>query len=404
MTQFLTRYFVQEISAWIVFTPLGVSLTLLIGAFSGQPMYFIMMFVVFSCVVVFTKYNEVRKNYSKMFALFPLRIGELLNADVAFLSLITFCYSTFSILSTIILTLLVNNEFIFPSMDQLLQLVGCCFLLIAINLLFIWFNSPSISPIIIVFIFSFDWRFITHLSFFSKYLSYHFLLQFFDVLLPCCIFPFKKRGATIIMMNLLRFHFYFSRKTLLFLPFFIFLFFFIHTNTILDMLIPFIYLSVSIPFICISHLLHEKFCYNIRLLPISTKDLVQSTFLYVSIICLIIYIPIFSIICYQYIQGQAEFFQLSFMLGLLSYSVIAPGGMVASYFKEPTKFNKSKPTEDIVFYLLFVSIAQTFISALFHYVFHLDMIGVLITPMICLFIFYKDYQRSIRHYENAEFL
>lgn len=194
MTQFLTRYFVQEISAWIVFTPLGVSLTLLIGAFSGQPMYFIMMFVVFSCVVVFTKYNEVRKNYSKMFALFPLRIGELLNADVAFLSLITFCYSTFSILSTIILTLLVNNEFIFPSMDQLLQLVGCCFLLIAINLLFIWFNSPSISPIIIVFIFSFDWRFITHLSFFQNIL----VIIFCCIFLMCCYlvaYFLSKRGG-----------------------------------------------------------------------------------------------------------------------------------------------------------------------------------------------------------------
>jgi hypothetical protein len=207
------------------------------------------------------------------------------------------------------------------------------------------------------------------------------------------------------MRNLLRIHFYFSKKTLLLLLLIFIVLLVLHTSSIiyLDSITPSIYFFMIFPFIGISHILNEKFSYHFRLFPISTKDFVQSTFLYVTILFLVILIPIFTLICYQYIQGEAKFFKTSLMFGLISYSLIATGGMIASYFKEPTKYDQSKPNGDLIFYFLFVLIAQTFISALFH-VLQLDMIGVLITPMICVFIFYKDYQRSIRHYETAEFL
>lgn len=196
MTQFMTRYFLQEVSAWIVFTPFPLSLMLLIGVVSELPLNFMLVFVILSSVIVFSKYNEVRKNHRIMFALFPLRIRELLNTDVAFMSLITFCYSFISILLTAILTILLNNQFIFASMEQLLLLVGCCFILIAINLLFIWINSPSISLIFFCIIFStgFYWEFIIQLSLLQSVL----MVILSGGFLLCCyliVHAVKKRGG-----------------------------------------------------------------------------------------------------------------------------------------------------------------------------------------------------------------
>lgn len=133
MTLFLTRYFLNELSGWVLFTPILFSPSLFIGSFEGLSFSFILMFIMFSYIVVFSKYNESRKHYATTLALAPISVKRLVQADFAFLSWIAFCYLSYALVTITALTLLIEKEFIFPSVNQICFILGCCLLLISLN-------------------------------------------------------------------------------------------------------------------------------------------------------------------------------------------------------------------------------------------------------------------------------
>ncbi|MER1956038.1 MAG: hypothetical protein ABS942_01595 [Solibacillus sp.] len=133
MTLFLTRYFLNELSGWVLFLPLLFSPFLLLGSLTGSPFYFILMLTMFSCIVVFSKYNESRKHYALTLALAPISVKKVVQADFAFLSWISFCYLSYALVAFTALTLLIEKEFILLSINQIGFIIGCCLLLISLN-------------------------------------------------------------------------------------------------------------------------------------------------------------------------------------------------------------------------------------------------------------------------------
>lgn len=206
------------------------------------------------------------------------------------------------------------------------------------------------------------------------------------------------------MVNLLRFHFYLSRRTILLIALVVAFFLFLLTGTEINIgITPFsIMLFAYIPSFCISHLLNEQLSYMIRLLPVTYKQFVQSAYLYVAILFAIVFIPGFIFIIYQFFYGSAGVFKTSFFLGLFAFCIVSTGDILSTYFKQPTKATKATSTSDMFFYFFFIAIAHTLICFLFSLI-HLTILGALIVPAFSFFIFYKFYQSSIRDFAKAEY-
>ena len=206
------------------------------------------------------------------------------------------------------------------------------------------------------------------------------------------------------MINLLRFHFHFSKKMVIFSAIIVAGFFILHTGSTLyiDMTPMTTMLLLFIPSMSSSYLLNEQMSYMIRLLPVTSKQFVQSTYLYVSVLFSIIFIPSFLFVTYQFLTGIAGSFKFSFFLGVIAYSIVATGGILKSYFNEPTKAEKNRSSSEAFFYLLFVSIPHVMLTILFSLV-DLTILGAFLVPLCSPFIFYKFYKASVIHYEKAEF-
>ena len=155
MTLFLTRYFLRELSGWVLFTPILFSPSLFIGSFEGLSFPFILMFIMFSCIIVFSKYNESRKHYATTLALAPISVKRLVQADFAFLSWIAFCYLSYALVTNTALTLLIEKEFIFSSVNQIGFIIGCCLLLISLNawMIALQFHLINALPIMAILFF-----------------------------------------------------------------------------------------------------------------------------------------------------------------------------------------------------------------------------------------------------------
>lgn len=206
------------------------------------------------------------------------------------------------------------------------------------------------------------------------------------------------------MVNLLRFHFYLSRRTIFLFALVVAFFLFLHIGTEINIAVTplSIMLFAYIPSFCISHLLNEQLSYMIRLLPVTYKQFVQSAYLYVAILFALVFIPGFIFIIYQFYYGYAGVFKTSFFLGLFAFCIVSTGGMLSTYFKEPTKANKAMSTSDMFFYFFFIGIGHTLICFIFS-IMHLTILGALIVPAFSFFIFYKFYQYSIRDFAKAEY-
>ena len=152
MTLFITRYFLKEISAWILFTPIAFIFILLIGAFSGAPITFILITTFFSSAVVFSKYHEKRKDYKKMFALFPINSRIMLHADISFLGWISVCYISYTLAVSLTLKSLVEKQWASITVGQFCMIIGCSILLIGISLILIWWNFPPSTLVIVILI------------------------------------------------------------------------------------------------------------------------------------------------------------------------------------------------------------------------------------------------------------
>ena len=148
MTLFLTRYFLRELSGWVLFTPLALSFIFLFGI--GMPFFVIFLFVINCCTIVFLKYSELRKNYLTTLTLAPVPPKTILHVDIAFFSWVSFCYFIYALLASTSLTLLINQEFILPSLLQMSFLIGSYLLLITINSWLLAQNRVPVSILLII--------------------------------------------------------------------------------------------------------------------------------------------------------------------------------------------------------------------------------------------------------------
>lgn len=189
MTLFITRYFLNELSAWVVFTPIIFIFILLIGAFMGYLLPVILITTFFSSAVVFAKYQETRKSSEKMFALFPLQKHMMLHADLAFLSWISCCYILYTLVLTTALKSLVEKQFVFVTVGQLGIIIGCSLLLIGFSLISIWLKFPPITIVSLVLILN---LFSTMLLSFIQQLNFQMSMLFFlgslSILILCYFF------------------------------------------------------------------------------------------------------------------------------------------------------------------------------------------------------------------------
>lgn len=189
MTLFMTRYFLKELSAWVVFTPIVFILPLLIGSFMGYTLPIILIITFFSSAVVFSKYQETRKSYEKMFALFPLQRHMMLHADLAFLSWISCCYNLYTLVATMSFNSLVEKQFVFVTVGQLGTIIGCSFLLIGFSLISIWLKFPTITIISLILVLNlFSTRLLSFIQQFTFQTSMLFFLGSFAVLILCYFF------------------------------------------------------------------------------------------------------------------------------------------------------------------------------------------------------------------------
>ncbi|WP_274309499.1 hypothetical protein [Solibacillus daqui] len=178
MTLFLTRYFLRELSAWVWITPLALIPFLLIGAATGLPFYFSLLLIIYSCSVVFSKYNELRSKYSTTLAVAPLPSKMIVQTDFAFLGWVALCYVSYALGAITVLTLLIEKEFIFPTVHQLGFIIACCLALIALNIGILTLNiAPMNTFMITIFLLSMLFNEINLTLFASSYGLHFFFLM-----------------------------------------------------------------------------------------------------------------------------------------------------------------------------------------------------------------------------------
>ena len=132
MTLFLTRYFSNEFSAWVWFTPLIFS-PLLLYMFGGEMFPSIFLVVLFSCALVFSKYRGIQTHYTQVLHLAPISKKTVIHVNFLLLSWIACCYICISLVTGTLLYALIHKTFLFLTLHELLFLIGCCLILITLN-------------------------------------------------------------------------------------------------------------------------------------------------------------------------------------------------------------------------------------------------------------------------------
>lgn len=132
MTLFLTRYFLNEFSAWVWFTPLIFS-PMFILMFEGSMFYSVFLVVLFSCAVVFSKGRDMQAHYTHVLSLAPIPKTTMVHVNVVLLGWIACCYIFIAVVAGTLLYALIHKTFLFLTLHELLFLVGCCLLLITFN-------------------------------------------------------------------------------------------------------------------------------------------------------------------------------------------------------------------------------------------------------------------------------
>ena len=121
------------------------------------------------------------------------------------------------------------------------------------------------------------------------------------------------------MKTLLRFHFRYSRKSILFLIIFAILMSLLNLSSSININIVALVAIVSayIPSMCIAHIISAPFSQLIRTFPISLAQFVKSAYLYAVLLYSGILIPVILIFSYQYLHDDMSVFTWCYMLGIL---------------------------------------------------------------------------------------
>lgn len=135
MNQMLFRFYGQQLSAWILFTPLVASIfglpLLFIGAEAAA--YFILSISITALCAV---YLDQRESQLVMTSLFPISRKTFFIVDLSFLGRYTLYYILYTIVATTAIQTLLEKQFVLPSVRQLFVSFGISFFIIAFFLLF----------------------------------------------------------------------------------------------------------------------------------------------------------------------------------------------------------------------------------------------------------------------------
>ena len=162
------------------------------------------------------------------------------------------------------------------------------------------------------------------------------------------------------------------------------------------------FLVIYVPTLSIAHMLSGQFSVLMRIVPISPRLFVKSSYLYTLMLFSIVFIPLISMTSYQYFKGNISAIPLCYILGIFPFTLIVTGGALKAHFKQPTK-TKSSSNTDSFFYISLVFISHVLLCSFFSII-HLTYIGAIITPIACFYLFYRQYLDAIKLYEQAEFL
>lgn len=147
MTLYLTRYFLNEFSAWVLFTPL-IFVPILLLSLGGDPFPFIVLMTIYSCAVVFSKFQTIQLNYQTILHIAPIRKKTIVQVNLLFLSGVAALYSSIALITGTLLHSVLYKSLVIPNMREFAFLIGCCLLLIVLNC---WrFHTTATNAVLII--------------------------------------------------------------------------------------------------------------------------------------------------------------------------------------------------------------------------------------------------------------
>ncbi|WP_339175603.1 ATPase [Solibacillus sp. FSL R5-0691] len=135
MNQMLFRFYGQQLSAWILFTPVVASIFGLPLLFEGAEFaaYFILSISITALCAV---YLDQRESQLVMTSLFPIPRKTFFIVDLSFLGRYALYYILYTIVATTAIQTLLEKQLVLPSVRQLFVSFGISFFIIAFFLLF----------------------------------------------------------------------------------------------------------------------------------------------------------------------------------------------------------------------------------------------------------------------------
>ncbi|MEK5184432.1 ATPase [Solibacillus sp. FSL W7-1324] len=135
MNQMLFRFYGQQLSAWILFTPVVASIFGLPLLFEGAEFaaYFILSISITALCAV---YLDQRESQLVMTSLFPIPRKTFFIVDLSFLGRYALYYIIYTIVATTAIQTLLEKQLVLPSVRQLFVSFGISFFIIAFFLLF----------------------------------------------------------------------------------------------------------------------------------------------------------------------------------------------------------------------------------------------------------------------------
>jgi len=195
MNQMLFRFYGQQLSAWILFTPLVASIfglpLLFIGAEAAA--YFILSISITALCAV---YLDQRESQLVMTSLFPISRKTFFFVDLSFLGRYTLYYIIYTIVATTAIQTLLEKQLVFPSVRQLFVSFGISFFIIAFFLLFRRSKFGRFMNFFVFLIplgFSQLLFFFGNLSTFQSFILFASLLVFFIIAASITFFRDKRR-------------------------------------------------------------------------------------------------------------------------------------------------------------------------------------------------------------------
>ena len=179
MKQMLFRFYGQQLSAWILFTPLVASIVALPLLFEGaeSATYFILSISITALCAV---YLDQRESQLVMTSLFPISRKTFFIVDLSFLGRYTLYYILYTIVATTAIQTLLKQQLVLPSVKQLFVSFGISFFIIAFFLLF---RRSKVGRFMNFFVFLIPLGFSQLLIFFGNLSTFQSFILFVSLLL-----------------------------------------------------------------------------------------------------------------------------------------------------------------------------------------------------------------------------